>query len=462
VIPRGGGGARGWKGKPGARKLVQQGMRSLVLLIALVACSSQPDQGPVRPGTPVTPTPAPSTPDASTSTTPEPPIVSPITLPAEPDAALAKRLDAAIDKAIAEQQLVGVVVMVARDGKLVYARGAGLADREAKLPATETTLFRWASMTKPVTAATALMLVEQGKLGLDDPVTKYLPEFRPRLPNGKPATITIRQLLTHTSGLSYRFIEGPDSSYAKADVAEGLAHPGLGLDVFLQRLGAMPLKFEPGTAWHYGLSSDVLGAVIARAAGNDLPGVVKEVLLRPLGMMDTSFTISDRPRLAWPYAEREDKAKAKPPIRMTEPYDARDGKQLVQFSPARIFDSASFPSGGAGLAGTARDYLIFLEALRRGGAPILKPESVKLMLENQIGTLSQKTMTPGRRYGFGVGIAVDPTSIAPRGKGTWYWGGIYGTGFWVDPEAKLSVVMLTNVAGDTPFDRWVEQAIFAK
>jgi CubicO group peptidase (beta-lactamase class C family) len=147
---------------------------------------------------------------------------------------------------------------------------------------------------------------------------------------------------------------------------------------------------------------------------------------------------------------------------MTEPYDLRDGKQLVRFSPARIFDSGSYPSGGAGLAGSARDYLIFLEAMRRGGAPVLTADSVKQMTDNQIGEVSKKTMTAGRRYGFGVGVAMDPKSIAPRGKGTWYWGGIYGTGFWVDPEAKISAVMLTNVSGDWPFDQWVVKAVYDK
>jgi CubicO group peptidase (beta-lactamase class C family) len=439
---------------------VDEGMRwcSLVALVAF-ACSSQPD--PVRPPPTVPPAEVVVAPpvDAMPSGAPADaslPIVSPIELPVAPDAALGKRLDAAIDKAIAEQQLVGVVVMVARDGKLVYARAAGLADREAKLPVREDTLFRWASMTKPITAVAALMLVEQGKLGLDDPIEKYLPEYKFQHA-GKPAKITVRHLLTHTSGLSYRFIEDPDSAYDKAEVPEGLAHPGLGIDVFLQRLSSVPLKFQPGTQWRYSLSLDVLGEVIARAAKMPFAAVMKEMITRPLGMADTAFAVTDRARLAWPYAED----KGKPPVRMTEPHAVIDGKQTVRFSPARIFDSASFASGGAGLAGTARDYLIFLEAMRRGGAPILKPESVKAMTDNQIGKLSEKTMTPGRRYGFGVGVAMDQKSIAPRGKGTWYWGGIYGTGFWVDPEHKLSVVMLTNVAGDTPFDRWVEKAIFS-
>jgi len=128
----------------------------------------------------------------------------------------------------------------------------------------------------------------------------------------------------------------------------------------------------------------VLGAVMEKAGGNELPSLVKELLLRPLGMADTMFAVTDRPRLAWPYTE--DKATKGPPIRMTEPYDMKDEGKVVRFSPARIFDSGSFPSGGAGLAGTARDYLIFLEAIRTGGAGVIKPDSVRATTD-QLGAI---------------------------------------------------------------------------
>jgi CubicO group peptidase (beta-lactamase class C family) len=203
----------------------------------------------------------------------------------------------------------------------------------------------------------------------------------------------------------------------------------------------------------------VLGAVMEKAGGNELPSLVKELLLRPLGMTDTMFAVTDRPRLAWPYAE--DKATKGPPIRMTEPYDMKDDRKVVRFSPARIFDSGSFPSGGAGLAGTARDYLIFLEAVRTGGAGVLSPATVQAMSTDQLGAI--KGLGSGFGFTYGFGVVTDPVARKTvRGKGTLGWGGIYGTGFWIDPVAKLSVVMLTNVAGDTPFDRWVEQAIYAK
>jgi CubicO group peptidase (beta-lactamase class C family) len=146
---------------------------------------------------------------------------------------------------------------------------------------------------------------------------------------------------------------------------------------------------------------------------------------------------------------------------MTEPYDMTGMGMTVRFSPARIFDPASFPSGGAGMAGTARDYLRFLEALRTGGAPILKPETARSLNENQIGEREVPFLGPGGRFGFGVGVIVDPAAAkTPKGPGTFGWGGIYGTAFWVDPQARLSVVILTNVAGDTPVERDLERAIY--
>ena len=376
--------------------------------------------------------------------------------PAEaPDPALAARVDPVIDKALAAQQ-VGVVVLIARDGKVVYARAAGLADREAKQPMREDTQFRLASMTKPIVSITALALVDRGKLSLEDPVTKYLPDFRPKLADGREPVITVRQLITHTAGLGYKFIEPPDGPYHKANVSDGLAEPGLAASENLRRLASVPLLFEPGKAWGYSLAIDVLGEVVARAGGAPLPQVVAELVTRPLGMTATVFTPTDRARVAWPYAAGQ------PPVRMTEPYDMTGMGMTVRFSPARIFDPATFPSGGAGMAGTARDYLRVLEALRTGGAPILRPETARAAGENQIGHLESQCLGPGNGCGFGGGVLIDPAAAkSARGRGSYGWGGIYGTGFWIDPQAKLSVVIMTNVAGAQGFEAELEQAIYA-
>jgi CubicO group peptidase (beta-lactamase class C family) len=378
-------------------------------------------------------------------------------MPAAADPVLGKRLDAVIDKALAEQQAVGLVVMIARDGKLVYARAAGFADREAGLAMREDTLLRFASMTKPIVSATALALIDQGKLSLDAPVTNYLPEFRPRLADGREAVITVRQLLTHTSGLSYKFFEPAGGPYHQAEVSDGLAEPGLAADVNLRRLASVPLLHEPGTLWNYSLSIDVLGEVVAHAGGAPLPELVARLVTRPLGMVDTTFVVRDRARLAWPYGPGQS------PVRMIEPYDLAVAGVNLRFSPARIFDAASFPSGGAGLAGTARDYLRFAEALRTGGAPVLSPATARAMRENQLDASAAQSLQPGTGFGFGVGIVVDPAvAKSPRGRGSFGWSGAYGTDFWIDPQARMSVVILTNVAMSLALAADLQNAIYAE
>jgi CubicO group peptidase (beta-lactamase class C family) len=360
--------------------------------------------------------------------------------------ALATRLDAVIDKAIAEQQAVGIVAMVARDGKIVYARAAGLADREAKIAAREDTVFRLASMTKPIVSVAALALIDQGKLSLDDAVTKYLPAFRPKTADGKEPVITVRHLLTHTSGLGYGFI---NPQYREAGVSDGLAEPGRTAEENLAKLAAVPLLFEPGAKWHYGLSIDVLGEVVAKAGGGTLPEVVARLITQPLAMTDTAFT-ADQARLAWPYVA------AKPPARMTEPHEAVEGDIRITFSPARIFDPRSFPSGGAGMAGTAADYVRFLEGVRTGVV------TKQPFAQNQIGDIDGNFLGPGTRFGFGFGVITDAAAAkTERGIGTYSWGGVYGTGFWVDPSAKLSVVIMTNTAGQTSLESDFSKAVYA-
>ncbi|HTN82361.1 MAG TPA: serine hydrolase domain-containing protein, partial [Sorangium sp.] len=161
------------------------------------------------------------------------------------DEPLQRRLDAVVEAATAEGRIVGAVVVVARDGQVVYRRAAGFADREAGRPVREDTVFRLASMTKPIVSAAALALVDAGALGLDDPVTKWLPSFSPRLADGRAATITVRHLLTHTAGLNYTFMEPPDGPYHRERVSDGLDQPGLSLEENLARIAKAPLLFEP-------------------------------------------------------------------------------------------------------------------------------------------------------------------------------------------------------------------------
>ncbi|WP_422928736.1 serine hydrolase domain-containing protein [Singulisphaera sp. PoT] len=357
---------------------------------------------------------------------------------------LAKRIDKVLDTAVAEKKLVGAVLIVAKDGQVVYHRAVGLADREANRPMREDDIFRLASMTKTLTSAAALALVDKGKLQLNDPVTKYLPDFRPKLADGKEPTITIHHLLTHTSGLTYGFLETLDGPYHKAKVSDGLDQPGLSLEENLRRIDSVPLSFEPGSAWNYSVSTDVLGAVVASASKMPLPEAIAQLVTEPLKMKETTFYASDPARLVPPYGDGTPQ-----PVRMTDPYSlAFAGTGEIRYAPSRVFDRKSFPSGGGGMIGTARDYITLLEAIRKGGDPILKPETTALMTSNRIGSLSiLSTFGPGWGFGYGFAVLKDTEkSLGPHSLRTYQWGGAYGHHWFVDPAEKLTVVLLTNTA----------------
>lgn len=356
-----------------------------------------------------------------------------------PDAALAARVDSAIDRALADQRIVGTVVLVAKDGKLVYHRAAGLADREAKKPMHEDALFRLASLTKAMTSVAALRLVEQGKLHLEDPVTKWIPTFRPKLPDGTEPVITVRHLLTHTAGLTYDFLEPADGPYHQARVSNGLDQPGLSMDENLRRLASAPLTYAPGTRWGYSMATDVLGEVVARAGGAPLPDVIEKLVTRPLGMKDTAFRVKDAARLTTPYADGKPE-----PVRIGESLFVPNGVSGVTFVPGRVFDARSFASGGGGMVGTAADYLKLLEALRSGGAPVLKSATVAQLTTDQVGPQAASA-GPGWGFGLGVGVLVDPAAAkSPQSPGTFHWMGAYGHNWFVDPKQGLTVLVLTN------------------
>jgi CubicO group peptidase (beta-lactamase class C family) len=357
------------------------------------------------------------------------------------DAQLASRMDPVIDRAIAQAQIVGAVMLVARRGTLVYQRAAGAADREAQRAMTADAIFRYSSLTKLIVSATALTLIESGRLGLEDPVTKWLPEFRPRLPDGREPLITTRHLLTHTAGLSYKFSEPEDGPYHRANVSDGMDQPGLGFDENLRRLASVPLLFPPGTAWNYSLATDVLGKVIERASGVALQEMVARTITEPLKMHDTAFAARDPARLAVPYASATPQ-----PVRMGDPHGVPFPPGAILYSPSRILDARSYPSGGTGMAGTAGDFLTFLEALRRGGEGLLRPTTIRMMTSNAIGDLPM-LMGPGWGFGLAAAVLKDPVAAnVPQGAGTWRWGGVYGHHWFVDPKHELSVVVLTNTA----------------
>ena len=349
------------------------------------------------------------------------------------------RIDEAIECAITDKRIVGAVVLVSHDGALVFQSAAGLADRETRRPMQISTVFRFSSITKPIVSATVLALVDRGRLSLEDPVTKWLPDFRPKLADGTAPEITLRQLLTHTSGLGYKLTEKPGSAYHQAGVSDGFDELRISLDENLRRLATAPLFSQPGEAWRYSLSIDVLGAVLEKVADKPLPQVVAEFVSRPLGLQDTEFWAREPARLAVPYYDATPE-----PVRMGDPHSVPfgDGGRMT-YSPSRALDPRAYPSGGGGMVGTASDTLRFLEAIRDGGKPILKPDTAASMMRNQIGSLAGPL--PGTGFGFGGAVIVDPAAAqTPQSPGTWRWGGVYGHSWFVDPARKLTVVALTN------------------
>jgi len=285
--------------------------------------------------------------------------------------------------------------------------------------------------------------VEEGRIALADAVTTFLPDFRPKLADGSEPVITVHHLLTHTSGLTYSFAEPADGPYHRAGVSDGLDAPGRSFADNLRRIASAPLAFAPGSAWAYSLALDVLGAALEVAAGESLGEIVRRRVTEPLGLEDTGFAPPDRSRLAAAYADA-----ALEPVRMGETYTIPESREFpgLRYSPGRIFDPASYPSGGAGMAGTAGDFLVFLEALRRGGAPILNAETVQAMATSQIARLAMP-QSPGTTFGYGFALVTDPAAAGvPMTAGTWRWGGVYGHSWFVDPARRLSVVGLTNTA----------------
>ncbi|MGA1860866.1 serine hydrolase domain-containing protein [Azospirillum sp. 11R-A] len=370
-----------------------------------------------------------------------------------PSTPLSIRLRDVVQQALDERRLVGAVVLVARDGELVHRQAAGFADRESARPMDVETVFRLASVSKPIVSTAALALVAQGRLDLDTGIERWLPEFRPRLPDGRPARITARQLLSHTAGLGYRFFEADaDGPYAQAGVSDGMDASGISLEENLRRLAGVPLLYEPGTAWGYSLATDVLGALIEHVQHMPLNEAVHQLVTGPLAMADTGFVARGPQRVATAYVND-----APQPHRLAEgeTVSAFEGTVGIAYSPARIFDAQAFPSGGAGMAGTAGDFLRLLEALRQGGGTLLPGELVAEMERDQTGGLDLPD-APGFGFGLGFSVLRDPRlAMSPESEGTWRWGGAYGHAWFVDRVQGLSVVAFTNTLYEGMSGRFV-------
>jgi CubicO group peptidase (beta-lactamase class C family) len=380
-------------------------------------------------------------------------------------------IDNAIDQALADGRLVGAVVLAAQDGDIVYRRAAGLADRERKIPMGEQAVFRLASLTKPLVTAAALRMVELSKISLSDPVTRYLPAFRPALPGGEIPMITLRQLLTHTAGLSYSFMQPPDGSYHRAGVSDGMDQPGLSMAEELDRITRAGLAYPPGEQWAYSVAMDVLGAALQVAAGEGLDAVTRRYVTAPLGLAAMGFdlTAQQRSLLVAPYADATPVPARMPDsghrVVFPEGMPVYAGVAGVDLVPARAFDTASFRSGGGGMVGTVGDMLTFIEAIRTGGCPIVTRQTAAAMMTVQTGSLPIPNRGPGWAFGFGGSVLTDPAAaLSPQSPGTYGWGGVWGHTWFVDPVRRLSVVSLTNTALEGMMGRYsrdLRNAVYA-
>ncbi|WP_137133763.1 serine hydrolase domain-containing protein [Rhizobium sp. FKY42] len=347
------------------------------------------------------------------------------------------RVNDVLDRVTGSGRITGAVVLIYRDGEPIFERAVGFQDREAAVPVRLDTIFRYASVTKPIVAATTLSMVDRGLLSLSDPVADYLPWFRPLNPDGTLADLRVRHLITHTSGLIYdASLEGLEPERA---VNQGLGNTNLSLEQNFSRLSGTRLAFRPGDQWAYSTAIDVLGAVVERVHGASLEDAVVHHVAGPLQMRDARFHVTDLSRLAVAYADSTDG-----PIRMPDPWHSRSERFDGVFSPSRIFNAQAFQSGGAGMAGTARDVMRLLETIRTGGDPIFSAYLAEAGLSNQIG---QVAGNPGQRFGYFGAIITDSLAAGTAlPKGAIQWGGVYGNTWFILPEQGMTVVSLTNNA----------------
>jgi CubicO group peptidase (beta-lactamase class C family) len=358
-------------------------------------------------------------------------------------ARIAARLRTDAEKGV----IPGSVLLVARNGRIAMFEASGLRDPQTKAPMTKDAIFRIYSMSKPITSVSAMLLFEEGKLTLDQPVSRYIPALG-KLKVGVEKTdaagaktlelvdsrrdMTIQDLLRHTSGLTYGFFG--DTLVKKQYVAAKIWEDYPTNAELAERLGKLPLAYQPGTTWDYSHSTDVLGRVIEVVGGTTLYQFEKERLLDPLGMKDTMFYVTDQARQA----------------RVAEPFaDDRSIGVGAEFNDPRV--AQKYESGGGGMVGTAMDYARFLQMLLNGGTlegkRYLSPRTVAYMTTDHMGSVITPgpLYLPGAGFGFGLGFAVrKDAGVSPYAGsvGEYNWGGAGGTYFWVDPKENMFVVFM--------------------
>jgi CubicO group peptidase (beta-lactamase class C family) len=368
---------------------------------------------------------------------------------------------------IAKGTIPGAVLLVSRQGRIAYFEAVGQLDPQADSLMGKDAIFRIYSMSKPIVTACAMMLVEQGRLALGDPVAKYLPEFKDvkvgeekRGADGKVTLelvapkrpMTIQDLMRHTSGLTYGFFGVGAVKKAYLEAKLGTGDPTTA--EFTIRLAKLPLAYQPGTTWEYSQSTDVLGRVIEAVTGKSLYEALKEMLLDPLGMADTSFYVTDpakQKRIAEPFAN-----------------DRKFGAGAELNDPRVV---RKYESGGGGMVGTAENYARFLQMLANGGTldgrRYLSPKTIAYMTSDHMGDVIRRgpydLFGPGYRFGLGFAVRTDAGLASMAGSaGDYYWGGAGGTYFWVDPREKMFVVfMMQSPSKRAPYRPLIRNMVYA-
>ena len=386
---------------------------------------------------------------------------------------LLKRIDSHLKDHLDKKWIPGAVAMVARKGKIIYSTNigtSGINKQDMKVD----DIFRLASMTKPIVTTAIMMLVEEGKCVLEDPISKYIPEFKNPVVlkevNAKdstytsepsPSEITIRNLLTHTSGIGYGFTNTKISGviYGKAKIPDGANIESATIAEKMKILAKQPLLHAPGTKWTYGLGIDVAGYLVEILSGKTLSDFCEERILKPLDMKDTHFyrPESEENRVVNVYTELNGTLMNAMPF--------PQAKNL--YFPTR--GAKSYFSGGSGLSGTATDYMKFMQMILNNGTlngtRILSRKSIESMSNNQIGDLSINSN--GTKFGLGFSVEVPQSSYHKLGSpGRLAWGGLYNTTFWIDPKEQIVAVLMTQIYPSThqkelydKFENLVYQAI---
>ena len=369
-----------------------------------------------------------------------------------------KRIDHEMNDWIEKGWMQGGTALIIRNGKIVYYKAAGYNDLDSRTPMQKENIFRIASQTKAITSVAIMILFEEGKLLLDDPVSKYIPAFKKQQVLDKfnpsdttytttPAKkeITIRELLTHTSGLGYAQIGSKEANaiYAKHDLTAGLGVQEDKLLDAMNRLAKLPLMHQPGEKWTYGLNTDLLGCLAEVISGMSLDEFFKKRIFEPLGMKDTYFLVPKEKATRLVNLYREDSTGKL--VKATG--NMLNGKTITPNYP---LETSTYYSGGAGLSSTIYDYAVFLQMLLNNGVyngkRIISRNAVRMMTMNQIGDLSRGD----DKFGLGFQVVTERGSArTPAQAGTFSWGGAFATSYWVDPKEKMVMLFYRQLQNTT-------------